>query len=511
MKKKLLMCAVIAAGVVLGAVNIFGDSEEQGQKTQTKFAIDGVAYSTESVVKDDLTYVPVRSVFEQMDFFVDWDGETKTAIISNDDKEIRFCYYDEAVVINADRMYVPLRMATQALGADINWDAETRTVIINTGRNTGGEPKPVSDDSSFAFKLKELMPRDENYMFSPYSLKCAFAMAANGADEDTKAEITRVFDIEDLDSFNDSVSQYIAKNQPQKLEGFGFEEESTGVELNIANSVWLNSDYTRGGDFSNEFKQLISDKFGGTARSVNNSNAVETINNWCAEKTKDKIKEIISSSDFQACLTNAVYFKGGWVNEFPKSRTEPDTFTDRNGNEKQIDFMHQQDEFMYYEDDAVQLLKMPYLGSSISMYVALTGDKSADIEKYIDLMHLEEVNVTMPKFKTEYSVNAAGMLKNMGIQKAFAADAPHFAKMFNSAVNDSENICISDVLHKTYIDVDEEGTEAAAVTAIMMNATAAPSMPQKIYEFRADKPFTYMIRDDETGDILFMGEYAFAD
>jgi serpin B len=147
------------------------------------------------------------------------------------------------------------------------------------------------------------------------------------------------------------------------------------------------------------------------------------------------------------------------------------------------------------------------------MYCVLSGDISGDYEKYINNMEYKKVNVTLPKFKTEFSTEASDVLKTLGINAAFDQNSqtPHFAPMFNDTVNNQTNVYIDKAIQKVYIDVNEEGTEAAAVTAITMNAMSALEKPEKVYEFKADKPFTYFIRDNSTGEILFMGEYAYTE
>jgi serpin B len=418
------------------------------------------------------------------------------------------------VAVLATSAYAATRLsAVSAVMESVSGNLNQATKQLDV-RSNGGNEQMNNSDADFAEKMNSLMPKDKNYVFSPLSLKYALAMAANGADEATKNEITSTLGIDRLDSFNDDVKNYLDEHKLETEENdFFVEPMRAGTSLNIANSVWFNQDYVSGGDFSEEYKALVADKYDATAQNVNNQNAVQKINSWCNEKTNGKIPKIINNSDFISCLVNAVYFNARWSNEFGKGMTHKADFTDRNGNTSQIDFMEQTDHFSYYGDGDIKMLSLPYEGSNISMYIALSNDTRLNFEDYIDKTERKKVHITMPKFKTEFDVDMTPLLSQLGIKKAFDNGSPtqHFASMFNATVNNNINVYISKTVQKAYIAVDEEGTEAAAVTAIMMDATAVMPQPEEIVEFKADTPFTYFIRDNNTDEILFMGEYAFAE
>ena len=338
-------------------------------------------------------------------------------------------------------------------------------------------------------------------------------MAANGANKETADEITKLLGISDLEKFNDEVYEYINKYKEDIEETSGsrsYSDDEPKFSLNIANSVWYNSDNSDVVQkFSDKFVKTVTDKYDGTAEIVNNSDAVERINSWCDEKTNHKIPVMISDSDFVACLTNAVYFNANWKYEFNKNYTQKDIFTDRNGKENEIDFMNSSLKYyLYYEDEELQMVSLPYANCDISMYIALTSQSNVDFEKYLDKMEQKKVYISMPKFKTEYSVSLYEPLKELGLSKAFDSSLPNFNDMFKHTDN-GFNSFISKVLHKTYIDVNEKETEAAAVTSVDGIVTTSVKKPEEIYFFEANKPFTYFIRDDSTGDILFIGEYAY--
>lgn len=376
------------------------------------------------------------------------------------------------------------------------------------------EPDSIGIEQAplFADSMNALMPSDKNYMFSPLSIKMALMMAANGADGETQQEILDTINASDIDAYNDELKQLIENYSQSDL-----------LKLNISNSIWINSDNTTL-NFSDSYKAKTADIFGAEAGTVTSDTATDTINGWINEKTNGKIPTILSENDtdFWALLINAVYFKGRWQSEFNESATMPDTFTDRNGKETETDFMNMTRWLNYAETNGVQIVELPYLtresvfdddgayvednildGVDASMYLMMS-DSEFNPENILKASELKLIftALSVPKFKIEYSADLKDMLNQLGILKAFDETA-EFENMFNSG-----NMCITDVIHKTYIDVDEKGTEAAAVTSVGMTGSAAPPEP---IEIKFNKPFTFVIKDNISGEILFMGEYAFTE
>lgn len=348
----------------------------------------------------------------------------------------------------------------------------------------------------FEWKLNTLMPRDKNYMFSPLSIKFALAMAANGAEGETQEEILSALGIDDLDAFNAQVQGLIA--------AYGANED---VQLSIANSIWLNRDYAgaQSARFNSGFLKLMADYYAAEADTVTNADGVERINGWIEQKTNGKIKDVLQDSNFLAALVNAVYFKGAWHEQFSEGMTAPDTFTSSDGSEKEVDFMHQTGYFDYYENNMVQMVRLPYENTDIAMYIALPSVREVDLDRYIEKMESKRVALSIPKFKVEFDTELNGMLSQLGIKAAFSPRSARFTKMIDDY---PDNIFLDKVIHKTYIDVDENGTEAAAVTAGMAGGSSAPS--EDPIAFTADRPFTYFIYDEANGEVLFLGEYAYA-
>lgn len=368
------------------------------------------------------------------------------------------------------------------------------------------------DNMTFADKLNINMPEDKNYMFSPLSIKMAFLMAANGASGETQEEILNTLGIDDLESYNQSVRYMLDKYS-----------ETDILKLNVSNSIWINQDKSAQ-RFSESYKDKLLKTFDATADIVTDKDAVQKINGWVNEKTEGKIPQIITeeNKDFWAMLVNAVYFKGRWQSEFYKGATQKDTFTSRDGRSSEIDFMNKRDWLSYAKTDGVSVIELPYLtrqdifnksgeyvetkkldGVDISMYLMMS-EEGFSPEEVLNKTEMEStyISLSVPKFNIEYSMGLSGILKAIGINKAFSESA-EFDKMF-----DEGTMWIDSVIHKTYIKVDEEGTEAAAVTAVGM---AGSSLPPEPIEVKFNKPFTFVIKDNANGEILFMGEYAFGE
>lgn len=376
-------------------------------------------------------------------------------------------------------------------------DNKIDTPIISD--KVSGEAITFKDE----FNILKFMPDDKNYMVSPFSLKMAMSLAANGADGTTKDEILTAFGIDNLDSYNTAAKELI-----ERYEG------TSSVKLNVANSIWLNKDVA-GKDikFTDEYKKLVSEYYKGTASEEDAKNIAMKINSWVEKKTNNKIKNLLPEGDakFLSVLVNTIYFKGEWAEQFEEYATKKEDFTDRNGKVEKTDFMHKTERYRFYEDENMKMVRVPYKGGKTAMYLVLpTNEDKMDIATALDNMNSYKVRLSFPKFKTEYSLSFKEILKHIGIEKAFEKWEAEFDEVMFKGVKEGENVYVDDVLQKTFIEVDENGTEAAAATAVIMNEATSigPSM-EEIKEFKADRPFIYFIRDDVTHEVLFIGEYAF--
>ena len=342
-----------------------------------------------------------------------------------------------------------------------------------------------------------------NYCISPYSIKLALALAANGANGETYDELAAVLNIEGIGEFNDSVKAM--------TDTYG---AGKSLILKIANSIWLNNDNSADCKFKKDYKDLTAKYFGASSGVVDNSNAVEKINKWTAEHTNNLIKEIISDSDFGAALVNAMYFKGAWAVQFDEKLTKKGDFENSDGSKTELNFMNNTGKYNYWESpEGARVLELPYMSfdysdkndsgesKSVSMYIILDG-KIEEAETLINEAKFAETNVelSLPRFRFETEADMTNILKNLGINAAFDKDKADFSNMF-----DGGNMYITDVLHKTYIEVNEFGTEAAAVTAVIMKLTSA--LITETVEFNANKPFIYIIRENTSGELFFAGEF----
>ena len=368
----------------------------------------------------------------------------------------------------------------------------------------------ISSGGTFSDFLNSQMPKDKNYMFSPLSIKAALALFAAGASGETRQEILDAIGIESAEDYAKILSGLTDKYSSSDV-----------ITLEIANSIWLNKSKTDN-SFGTGYKNKVKSLFGAEAQDVIDSDAVRRINGFVNEKTHGKITEIIETPNFEAFLLNAVYFNADWRTPFEKNATYPETFTSRDGSDKKIDFMHRTGYYSYAEKDGCRILAMPYKNISskqdgeysdgeysigkydfdVNMYIIL-GDETPESPEYLldaAQFSYERVKLSIPKFKIEFSTGLNDILQLAGIKKAFSDFAETYG-MFNNG-----NMSITSSIHKTYINVDEQGTEAAAVTGLLA-VTAIPAEP---IDFTADKPFTFVIRDDKNDEILFMGEYSYA-
>lgn len=373
---------------------------------------------------------------------------------------------------------------------------------------------PPAYPANFVDKLNAQMPEDKNYMFSPLSVKMAFAMAANGAEGETRNQLLDALEIENLDSYNDEAKALMERYN-----------QSDVLKLNVANSIWINQD-RMAETFTKSFQDTVKEYYNAETNMVTNGNAVETINGWVDKQTNGKIKEIISSNQIEAVLLNAIYFKGTWDKEFNERATQKDLFTDRNGQQTEIDFMNRTGYMPYYRADGLEVVELPYknvqntfdengnpngieqFDFDVSMYLIKGVYRDEQLSSLIENETLSStyVALSMPKFKIEFDTKLNGIMQNLGATDAFVYGRADFDPMIE---NGNGEYYIKDSIHKTYIEVDEKGTEAAAVTAIMVGATGVPVNPEPTV-VKFDEPFTFVIRDNTSGEVLFIGEYAFA-
>ncbi|SHE67677.1 serpin B [Mariniphaga anaerophila] len=364
----------------------------------------------------------------------------------------------------------------------------------------------VEADNTFGVELFQKIREEsseENLMVSPLSISIALAMAYNGADGATKTEMENVLKLNGLsaDNINASYKMFIRALQ-------SLDEE---VALEIANAIF----YAEGFSVKKSFVSVNEATYGAEISELNfgSPTAVESINNWVAEKTHDKIQTIIDQLNpmDRMVLLNAVYFYGTWTNKFDEQGTHNLPFHKTDGTTKQVPMMSKLENLPYTSNNLFSAIKMPYGNGQYNMVVLLPALEnnsqdvidelsSANWESWMKNFEMtERVRVTMPRFKYAFKTELNKVLQIMGMQNAFNPDAADF-----SGITDDE-LFISSAIHKSYIDVNETGTEAAAVTGMTFSTTSMGTEPPTV-PFYVNKPFVYAIIEKDTGAILFIGE-----
>ena len=363
--------------------------------------------------------------------------------------------------------------------------------------------------NAFAFDLyAQVRGGKGNLFLSPYSISSALAMTYAGARGRTADEMaaTLKFPADWLAQADRIHAAFARLNADLNAEGKPY-------ELSVANALWGQKGY----GFLKDFLGLTERHYGAGLHEVdfarNTEGARKTINTWVEKQTRDKIKDLIPMGAVQPLtrlvLTNAIYFNGTWMHQFEKKRTKDADFFVTAAEKVTVPTMNQTKHFRHADCGTFQMLQMPYKGNELAMVVllpkqanglpALEGQLSGAMlaERLRSLKH-ENVRLYLPRFTMTWRVLLAGVLKKMGMPLAFSASKADFTGM-NGGV---EPLWIDEVIHKAFVDVNEEGTEAAAATAVMMLGTG---MPRRPVVFRADHPFLFLIRDTRSGAVLFMG------
>ena len=361
----------------------------------------------------------------------------------------------------------------------------------------------VTANTQFGFKLFDEIRKteqDKNIFISPLSVSLALAMTLNGAAGETEQAMTNTLQLQGLDSEAINVGyaglrQTLLTSDPK-------------VTLTIANSLWAR----QGMSFKQDFLQRNIRFFGAEISTLdfNDPSASKTINQWVDTNTNGKIQKIVGdriNPNAVLFLINAIYFKGTWQREFDPSRTQEDPFHLANGDVKQVPMMRQQHRYPYYRGENFQAISLAYGDGEMSMYIFLPDRESnlnnflRDLnaerwEHWMSQFHGQDVSLVMPKFKLEYGRTLNDALKVLGMDIAFQGDLANFSRMASAP------LYIENVLHKTFVEVNEEGTEAAAATSIGISITSVPPPP---IPFAIDRPFFLAIRDNQTKTVLFMG------
>jgi len=339
----------------------------------------------------------------------------------------------------------------------------------------------------------------ENIMISPMSVAIALGMTYNGAEGDTKTAFENTLrhqglSREEINDIYKALIDYLLKADRK-------------VIFEIANSIWYRQDF----NVLQSFTDVNSEYYYAEVRALdfNNANAVRIINDWAALKTHDKIKDVLDyiPGDAVMYLINALYFNGMWKYRFDEENTFAGSFHGEN-DEVQVNYMKNESTYNYFENDLLSAIELPYGNGNFVMHVFLPK-VSKSVEELTEEITpenwsvwmgsftlREEVEVQLPKFKYEYKTLLNDPLTQMGLGNAFSGQADF------SGISTDYDLYISRVIHKTFIDVNEKGTEAAAVTVVEIRYTSVPEKTR----FIADRPFIYAISEKNTGALLFMGK-----
>ncbi len=364
----------------------------------------------------------------------------------------------------------------------------------------------VAANTKFGFNLfSELLKQkpDKNIFISPLSISLALSMTYNGAAGETRDEMARTLEFTEMNPKDVNKANLLLLNN--------FKNKGDGIQINIANSLWARDGMTFNADFLETNKHFYKAKI--TTLNFATPEAVSIINSWVKKETGGKIDKIIERIANEAILflINAIYFKGIWTEEFDPEKTKIQPFHLLDGATKHHPVMFKSGDFNYYSNEKFQAVAIPYgEDREMSMYVFLPA-KNVTLKEFLKYLHFEnwqkwlprfremEGTIGLARFKAEFDMGMNDVLKSLGMEIAFDKNRADFSNMAN--ISQAANIFIQEVKHKTFIDVTEEGTEAAAVTSVEVGVT---SIREK-FNMIVNRPFFYAIVDNKTGTILFLG------
>ncbi|MGB7893844.1 MAG: serpin family protein [Microcoleus sp.] len=356
----------------------------------------------------------------------------------------------------------------------------------------------VAANTKFGFNLFNSLTKqqpNQNIFISPTSVALALSMAYNGVSGETKQEMTKVLELTGMTPQEVNAGNQALQNSLQKVD--------PNVQVSIANSLWAKQGFS----LKPEFLQINQRYYNATLTELDfmNPQALRIINNWVSQKTQGKIDKIVDriSSEQVLFLINAIYFKGNWKTPFDKSQTANKTFSLPDGSSKQHPMRSQKGFYWYYETDKFQAVSLPYgKEGALAMYIFLPNSNSnlatflqqltpENWKKWMQEFSEKKGIIEIPRFKIEYEVELSNTLIVLGMAGIFDISQADFSPMTD------DKIAVDSVKHKTFVEVNEEGTEAAAVTSIETRSSP--------FQMNVNRPFFCAIRDNTTGTILFMG------
>ncbi|HMP79122.1 MAG TPA: serpin family protein, partial [Pirellulaceae bacterium] len=363
----------------------------------------------------------------------------------------------------------------------------------------------VRSQQEFGWNLYSMLAdKPENTFYSPASIATALGMVTTGASGETRQQLVDALQISD-----DEIGFHRAMTELIQL----LNTRDRGLQLRMVNRLWGQHDLVFSGDFLEGLLNQYYAPMGKADFKSDPEGVRQNINAWVAQQTADRIRNLFPSGtideDTRLVLANAIYFKADWKTPFNKNATKPAEFLCGNGESIKTDMMNRRGDILYAEDNWAKVVSLPYTSGGVSMVVVLPKTRGglAELEQRISAEYLagllnglseREVRLAMPKFKFETMYVLNDVLQMLGMNRAFS-DIAEFDRMTTQ-----EPLKISIVVHKAFIDVNEEGTEAAAATGVGMKVAMAP-LPKEPVDFVADHPFMFFIRHDSSGAVLFAG------
>lgn len=388
--------------------------------------------------------------------------------------------------------------------------------FVGAGRLANEQSEKTVDErltaatSRFAFKLYSQIVKergDKNVFVSPSSVGLALAMTYNGAEGETRQAMAQTLEIQGMSV--EEVNRAFAELKSVLT------NVDPKVQLKIANSLWADKKFS----LNPAFIQRNKEYYGAEVASFDflDPSAVDRINSWVAKNTENKILKIIEQINPEEFLflINAIYFKGQWQFEFEKIKTKDDVFKLAAGGQKKLPMMFQSRQYGYYEEKDFQAVALPYGKGRVNMYVFLPNEQSS-LKQFEQKLTAENWatwmqgfrstpgDLTLPRFKVEYEASLNKVLKSIGMGEAFDPARADFSALVELK---GQKVYITKVKHKAVVEVNEEGTEAAAVTSVGVGITSV-QVPREKFTMKVDRPFFFAIRDNRTGVVLFMGSVA---
>ena len=405
-------------------------------------------------------------------------------------------------------LVLPLAGCTSTASAGLIESDKERIKAPNV--SSADESTLVDGNTDFAFDLFQMLKNEEgNVFYSPYSISLALAMTYAGARGETARQMADTLHFNLSQDNLHPAFNYLDMELDKRGEG-AKGKDGEGFRLNIVNAIWGQKDFT----FLPEFLDTLAENYGAGLRVLDFINETEkarvTINDWVSEETEERIQDLIPPGQLDAMtrlvLTNAIYFNAAWQYQFEESLTSDNSFYLLDGSDISVPMMKQTESFGYTDGKGYQAVELQYDGGELSMVILLPD--SAQFESFEEQLTAEKANeiinalkytqvaLSMPKFEFESEFMLRETLSAMGMPVAFGSGADF------SGMTGVPALYIDQVIHKAFVSVDESGTEAAAATAVDMKLTGMPAEPVKV---TIDHPFIFLIRDIETGTILFVG------